>query len=387
MVYIIVGILTIISLVFTIYKKISHAAGSETNAIEFNPPPLLVGENIGPYSAYQRSLINSIVDDAINRSGLGNYSCLVLPYQNILWVAFMNDRSPEYSLSGFYVYYYKCYEYNLSGSYTREYSGGQLFIDVPLVYENINGVDYYKGTGQSVSYPVYIRNMDTYFFTSGSTVFTDHSISVGPDGHSKGGVLSNYIDSEDLLENSSDLPKIDTTPPADPSNTSGWLGKILNGIGKINQSIQGGVLTIGDYIGSGTETINNTITEVQNDVHNHYQWATEPFDKSQFENGVNSIPLISDLIACRTTIENSGMFDWSDVSPAQSVSFSFDFGGSVLPHTNTVIDFSWYTGTVKNICVAVLCTFLVLGLFVTIVNQIPSIIGGHSGDKGGGSDS
>lgn len=401
-IYIIVGILTIISLVFSLYKKISHAASSDESPIEHNGLPYLIGPGIGYYDSIDRSFVLNCVDDAIQRAGsvASDHTIIGVPYNGHFAVMFLktDPLNIDGSGSNFVLNYVVSYDYIINGGFNTFVNNASFTIQVYNVLETIDNHTFYKSS--NAHYPVYLRNPEYFVNMSGTQIFadSDSEVPVIPDGHSKGGVLANYIDSDDLLENNSDVPKVDTTPPSDPSNNSGWFQKILNGIGKLNQSIQGGVLTIGDYIGQIGDSIGQKIDEFRQDfgnlvggigekIDNIFSWLSEDFDKNEFQSGLNSIPLISDLNGLHTLVNNSGMFNWSDVTAAQTVSFTFDFGGAVLPHSSTTIDFSWYTGTIKNICVALICTFLVLGLLVTIINQLPSIIGGHSGDKGGGSDS
>lgn len=383
-VYIIVGCLTIVSLVLTICHKVGHCAESSQTSIPYNPLPLYFGSGIGYSDVIPESTILNMVDHCI--TSCPNYvqgtPVVVTPFQEYgnvkVSVFVVNVSSPPgvvsdyYSTNLFKFNYIYCETYNSIGGSFNVFTNGQFDCKLSEIREQINGNWVYK-QGYLAVYPIYIYNYENLYNSNGEQLFAEYGSSTPSIGHTKGGVLANYIDSDELLEDDSQLPSVDVTPPSDPSVSSGWFQKILNGIAKVNQSIKGGVLTIGDYIGQGFENVIN--------------WFTEPFDSEQFNSDLNDIALINDFSNLKTQVENCGMFDWSDVTPAQSLSFTFDVGGAVLPHTSCVVDFSWYTGTVKNICVAVICTFLVLGLLVTIINQLPNIIGGKSGDKGGGSDS
>lgn len=207
-------------------------------------------------------------------------------------------------------------------------------------------------------YPIYINSDIVY---DGVTYFSN-----APQ-HSQGGTLSDYSDQvQEFID--SDINGVDVDPPSDPSSSSNWFQKVLNALKTINNSI-----------GGGFSLISNGISGI-------YGYFTEPFDQSAFESSFYSIPFVSDLRSLTGLVSSSGLFDWSSVSPASRVAFTFDFGGAVLPHHEYEINFDWYTGNVKTIILSVVTTFLVIGLLATIINQIPSIIHGHSGDKGGGSD-
>ena len=389
-VYIIVGCLTIVSLVLTICHKVGHCASSENN-VGYTSFPLpfgldsgygLTSEQVSVLSSYDldglidsaNSIMNANADsvcliDWTSSSnfiiGFYNSSWVVSPSSNSLYGCTVTIGGGSPQITQGIRWNGSSWDWWWSNAWGAPIYIGNHLTPLP------NG-EYSLNSGEFISfYPIYSRA--TEFVDSNDNIIFTSNITPSFSGHSKGGVLTNYIDSDDLIEQDSSLPTVDTTGPSDPSSNSGWFQKILNGLGKINQSIKGGVLTIGDYIGQGFENVIN--------------WLTEPFDQEAFSDELNQIALINDLSSLKTLVENCGMFDWSDVTPAQSVSFTFDFGGAVLPHTSCVIDFSWYTGTVKNLCVGVLCTFLVIGLLVTIINQLPNIIGGKSGDKGGGSDS
>lgn len=190
-------------------------------------------------------------------------------------------------------------------------------------------------------------------------------------GHSRGGTITDYT-----------FDDTDESVPTDTSAVSGsggWLSKILGGINKLNQSIGNGFTNIVDNLQSFFNPVFGGFEEQLN-------WFSEPFDEVAFQASFNQIPIISDFNNLSTLVSNCGLFNWSDVTPVQRVVFTFDFGGSVLPHTNCEINFDWYTGTVKTLILSLISTFLVIGLAATLINQLPSIIGGKSGDKGGGSD-
>ena len=351
-VYIIVGILTIILLVFSLCKKVGLCAESSNSPIEFDPLPYIYGNYIGysddPNSSIaNNSRILSCIDTAINNySGYVDSMGYLVQERNNggIQVAFFTPDSngkivlPDNSSDFTHQISFTCTTSRLVYWSNNSVSDvGTSFLFKPSnAIETINGQTIYKTNTRALGYVLYIHNPQLFVDSEGNQYFAtsyEPDIPIGPIGHSKGGVLSNYIDSHELLEDSSDLPEVDTTQPSDPT-TNNLLQKILNGLGVINGSIQSGVLTIGDFIGQGFENVIN--------------WFTEPFDSEQFNSDLNQIALINDFSNLKTQVENCGMFDWSDVTPAQSLSFTFDVGGAVLPHTSCVVDFSWYTGLTAN---------------------------------------
>lgn len=390
-VYTIVGCLIIISLVLTICHKVGHCASDSSNSYPITDFPLPFGSGYGYTS--EVPITDTICSQVLNlantfSSNYYGYDTLVFSEYNstsnsvffyaIQWNLVSIVPSSNGAIFPNYTYSYVAtannnkycaFEYDFDDSQIQfRGTGSSLSVGISnYLLGSPSGVGYMLKDDNLYLYPVY-----TIF--EGSS-FTDYFSEPSPSfsGHTKGGVLVNYIDSDDLIEQDSSLPTVDTSAPADPSSNSGWFQKILNGLSKINQSIKGGVLTIGDYIGQGFENIIN--------------WLTEPFDQEAFSDELDEVFLLSDILGAKDLIDQSGIFDWEDITPSQSVSWTFDFGGAVLPHTSCTIDFSWYTGTVKNLIVTLICTFLVVGLLATLFNSIPSIISGHSGDKGGGSDS
>lgn len=424
----IVATFGITAMVFSCCKKVGLCASSENNAIKFSPPPFLVGEGIGAYDNFDHSDILYILDDAITRNT--NYNggpVIVENYINSFFVGFLTG-TPTYSSStaDFNVNYSVTYEYskgtlNLSNVYSN---GGVLTIQVSQVYETINNQDYYK-SNYSAWYPIAIYNCDNFYFSNGSLVFSVVDLPIGPVGHSKGGVLSNYIDSVDLIEDSSDLPKVDTSAPSNSSSIPDWLQKILNALGRVNQSIQGGVLTIGDYIGSMTDKIGEWFQGLEDSISGFFDRVHDTLDdiidtieglkdgstvaqaqsvwQSEFNNSV-----FKDFVDLKSTIESDILTPIKNANAPSTLSFTIPLitvnvprlvnsGGSVSTSTNNVylfgqsvtLDFSWYTrsisggvfngSSIRDYLVPIIATFLYVGMVVHLLFKIPSFLNGSSG--------
>jgi len=154
--------------------------------------------------------------------------------------------------------------------------------------------------------------------------------------------------------------------------------------------LKGWLSTLSGNIQKGFKNIEENLTSFfkpyLDNIKGFFEWVTEPFDPEAASDSLDSIQVISDIRSLNNVIGSSGIFDWDNVTPSSRVAFTFDFGGAVLPHHQYEINFDWYTGTVKTLILSILVTFLVVGLLVTIINNIPSMIHGHSGDSGGGSN-
>lgn len=263
------------------------------------------------------------------------------------------------------------------------------------------------------------------YFSDGSLAFEVPSSSPIISGHTKGGVLSNYIDSDDLLENSSDLPKVDTSAPSNSSSIPDWLQKILNALGRVNQSIQGGVLTIGDYIGSMTEKIGewfqNTIDSIEgffgrvedklddiiDSIQDLFDGTTVSQAQSVWEQEFNN-SVFKDFVDLKSTIETDILTPIKNANAPSTLSFTIPLisvnvprlvnsGGHVSTVTNNVylfgqsvtLDFSWYSrsisggvfngSSIRDYLVPIIATFLYVGMVVHLLFKIPSFLNGSSG--------
>lgn len=300
----------ILSTIFTLCKNVGLCASDSDNSIPFNAPPFLVGEGIGPYDVYSRSLVLDIVDDAISRSGNSSSPLIILPYRNYIYAGFLNSTQPTFNLNGFYVYYSLCYEYaGDDGHYISEYTNGQLGIETG-VYENVNGQDIYKSTSFGYNYPVYILNLENYTFTSGSLVFAYSSNSSNSPGFNNN-FWENYQDSVDDLDNNNSIWKPNYS---NPSNQQGFWDNVIDFFNRSFKSLLGGisagVKTIGDFIGQALDRLEGFLTtlfesfygwifdflddllgdikdntdDLATDTHNHYQWQQGFFTESGSSN-------------------------------------------------------------------------------------------------------
>lgn len=396
-VYIIVGILTIISLVFTLYKKIGKASSDVNSPIIFSPPPYLFGNNIGSSYLFDNSLFSSIISDVITRRG-DNYhdeTIIIVPYSNELFVNVINrDNFPLSSVveNGATLFSYSyCGVYSYSGTFLRQYFSGNIGIRLNDIFETLDNRDYYKLNTSVDGYPVFVYSYSNLVVTDTNLPFFSpfpQDIVVG--GHSKGGVLANYQSSFDLLEDSSDVPKVDTTSPADSSSVPAWLGKILNGLGVIGNSIQSGVLTIGDYIGTLGESIGeffNSVGEkidaIKDSIDSFFAWVTEPPNNetilSNIQPYLESNTMIQGFISSKNAIQGV----YSDITGVSAKSSSqmkwiipFNLPGLSNNFTAT-IDFGWYEN-IRSIVQPILIMIISVSFILSLIRSIPGILHGNS---------
>ena len=390
--------LAIISLVFTLCKKVGLCASVNPPSLssEIFPLPIGVGygynsNNFIYSSEVNDAFINKISTDSsssylFNDSTYGIYLICMNEFDlsnNRLYVNVYGWKSGRVSFSvnsstyaitstgsGADYYLWRCsYDFDdqtvtmsYQGSYPwsfSPYGNGRPFEDSP----SGNGF-VFNGNHDFYGYPLFADL--TLTDTSGNLLFevpqTDSGINF-----ENGEVTS--------------LPSFDPLPgivnPSDDQQTlfdklKGWLSTLSGNIQKGFKNIE--------------ENLTSFFKPYLDNIKGFFDWVTEPFDPEAAKDELEAIQVVSDIISLNNVVGSAGIFDWDDVTPASRVAFTFDFGGAVLPHHQYEINFDWYTGTTKTLILSILVTFLVVGLLVTIINNIPSMIHGHSGDTGGGSN-
>lgn len=385
--------LAIISLVFTLCKKVGLCAsssplpsGSYPCPEDSSEWPFHIGSEFGLLSS---DLIENCISYAFSHKTMDNsrFIVFVREYdQN-------NGSQINVSIYTNYKVRFVFNSYTWYDSYFQYYDGSGYD-----VYLNSSDFSIIGGSSRNASYNAYLRDLSEASPTGGRIVLTGQAY--------EGYILYSNLD-EIYLDSSSSyganllawkyfpndsgvnfengevtsLPSFDTLPgnvtSTDDQQTlfdklKGWLSTLSGNIQKGFKNIE--------------ENLTSFFKPYLDNIKGFFEWVTEPFDPEAASDSLEAIQAISDIRALNNVIGTSGIFDWDDVTPASRVAFTFDFGGSVLPHHEYEINFDWYTGTVKTLILSILVTFLVVGLLVTIINNIPSMIHGHSGDSGGGSN-
>lgn len=416
--------LLIISIVFSLAKKVGLCASSETSVDGFYPitePLPINGSYFGSSFNVNQEVIDSVLDVSTN-----SYDSAIVVYEEsttqnyVTFEVFQFNNGFEVlghhsnGLEGWFTWRFNVshtchvkYDFNNNtASVVGNFGGGNSGTGVSYnSFSQLPNNQYYLPYHTyCFEYPVWVNGGSLSY--NGTTYFQNYVVD-SFSGHSKGGVLSNYIDSDDLIEQDSSLPTVDTTSPADPSSNSGWFQKILNGLSKINQSIKGGVLTIGDYIGQGFENLTNFIgSSFQNLIDNIQDFFGDVKDKiddfnDMVEDKLNTIisffhfpssQEVSDFID--NYLDGTPLGDLVDflkvhinnianllgVGVVVPTSLKFDFTlnllGVSIPFS---IDFSWYTVQVRNAVITAFLVFFYPGLFLHFLFQIPAMLQGASG--------
>lgn len=384
--------LAIISLVFTLCKKVGLCASSGGGSVSYVP----TSSSELPFPLYNFSPIpDSVITSCVEASyssAWGQY------FGGNDWIfVVVEDNETKYHCRVFY-----CAKITLSTSWENYFAGqGHINYDVDGGVEfYLNKSDFsmvdmsYRGSDFSLSYgaigsanpagqgKVFVDNTvySNYPCASyDSTWYIDSSSSYGA-----GDLVFSVPESSGItFENGevTSLPSFDSLPGnVDSSDDEATLFDKLKGwLSTLSGNIQKGFKNI-------EENLTSFFKPYLDNIKGFFDWVTEPFDPEAASDSLEAIQAISDIRALNNVIGTSGIFDWDDVTPASRVAFTFDFGGAVLPHHQYEVNFDWYTGTVKTLILSILVTFLVVGLLVTIINNIPSMIHGHSGDSGGGSN-
>ena len=192
--------LSIICSVFYLCKKVGLC--EEPEVISYNPPPFIYGHGICNGGATQETLLY-VLDNAITRYTkyvIGD-PVIVLWSNDNFWVIFLNctdniythSKPSDFSSGTFKFTSKKYYCY-----YNRNYvaSGGAADFSFKLSDIQDNG-NYLTGSYVD-GYPLYVYHPENILFSEDNTqIFAPDVVPVGPSGHTKGGVIANYISSLD----------------------------------------------------------------------------------------------------------------------------------------------------------------------------------------------
>ena len=380
LVYIIVGCLTIVSLVFTLCHKVGHCAETPyqfpiSTYFDEYPSDYTGGLSLDDYLNFIRNTLH--ISDSSYYISYYTFDNGV-PYFRV--VKFSGSNLSLYSSSNLG----SNDRINITEANTRLSANQSVYVSaysVTFYYIKIQNGNFTK-TGESTYASWTFANSQYLFYssadlTSGNdTCFyqTVERPDPGPNPHSKGAILGNYIDSVDLIEQDSSLPSVDTTPPFDTSSNPAWYQKILNGMGKINQSIKGGVLTIGDYLG-----------QIKEDLENVIAWITETPDSNTILNNVQPYlaqnDLISGFLSSKTAIQ-SVYTSIGNVSAKTRNQMVWDIPFNLPSMSQTfhaIIDFGWYEN-IRSTLEPFLNMFLSIGFLFSLIRSIPGILHGNSGE-------
>ena len=196
--------------------------------------------------------------------------------------------------------------------------------------------------------------------------------------HNKGGILTEMNENNEIT--SEEMPQVDTTPPTDPTDSKKWYQKILDGIGKVNNNIQGGILTITDNL-KGIKEILQGIANGDSIETMQEAW-TEGYENSDIYTMQQTAAKGRTALAQMTASSSNDLHlgNWTVYRTNNQlimrcvVTMPQIFGGQQQTYT---VNFGWYNN-VRNWLVPILTALVFITLFMTIIRGIPNMVHGAS---------
>lgn len=449
-IYIIVGTLIIISLVFSLAKKFGLAASSDDiydyALVEEFPLPLGVnGFGIGDFVITQQTCYD-LQSDGLRRHPNWDYQVLLCrelgsDYLQVMLMGLNGSSNYRGSSSNSLLPYtsdfvftsglYLIYNVYSDGSFSfvsEATSHNDFILDLAGSIISLSGSHVLPKNTFIVNYPVYAYwGNDDHLISSypGSGGIDFESFSLFYEGYdpidpdrpswiSKGQFIRNFEENFGEIENNSELPEVDTALPSDPSNNASWFQKILNGLKTINLSIKSGIVTLGQQIGSFFDSLMDLMDDLASKIQHSIQLVIDNFNekfsdlRDWIEGVKDKVEEIADYLKDAFSLPSSeevaelfnqflvgttfgqflgisnqavqiiGSLFGQSIPEFETLVFTFniDFFGQTFP---LVLDFGFYTSSVRNTVVGVFLTFFYIGFLIHIIHQLPSIISGSSG--------
>ena len=393
--------LSIASLVFTLMKKTGLCA---------EPPlPVIAKESNFPE-----------IDGYTYSDFMEDFNNLNLNYSNIV-IYYYEDNGHHFRVLIFpYSENYLTNDYQnitpnsyitISDANTRITSGNKAYIGngwsggVVIRYYDLNMTTKNLVFVSNNEYGWYILSTSTvinrkYFYCK-NDIYTDNTnnneliftMGESTPPHNKGGILAEMTENDEIAEE--ELTGVDTTTPSDPTNNSAWYQKILNAIGRVNTSIQGGIITTTDYLkqlisgqrdfkldllatlgvisGKLDGISQGTPEEIASDWLEGYEDSSLYEIKTTFEHtkgGVQAMftPSSNALVLGNWSLYRSGEHLYLEgIYTLPAV-----FGGQ---QQHITLNFDWYN-SIKSWFVPLVVSLMTIGLTVTIFKGMPSMIQG-----------
>lgn len=413
--------IAIISMVFGLAKKVGLCASSVPTSY-----PLPIGDGYGYGGNLSSEFLNTIIPQLINPSN---------PPDLITCTSF-NDNGVFY-----FNVYFGLNSINLTGSSNLNsrgeisYSANRVIgkiirngvIDgtnyssfspntcIPSNYVlPVSGNEFYVYLQRNVfipSYPLYLNDnisesiySDYFYFldessggddsSGGSITINGHSVGGGTissgDGSSGGADGSFDLEFDfdlDIPDYSGQLDNIggsldsisgavddlggaidDLSGKQDTSNT--LLGQIKSSLDRLHLYLEDGVGTVQDYL----EDIYEKLSDL-------YDYITEPFNETKFNNKLSSLQISQDINSLRGSVNSiTSTFNVS-ASSSSDMRFEIPF---TLPYINysdvAVIDFAWYEN-IRNTIAPFIVAFLSFGFILSLIRSIPGIFHGNAPDN------
>lgn len=413
--------LSIASLVFTLMKKTGLCAGENESTTGVYNFPLPYGGSSGygyknfPYTdsigvgavqflvnnysfdtskgwaifVYEVASDNSYIDMIVARPTLSSD----VPQPFITGVTNQTFNTSDCKVKLHFQNRHKVRYTSASGTYERtSYTSSATteYIILNKYIESDAGLNLYLPKDTYVLfYPLLFSNTESEYYGE----FEVFTFGATTPEHNKGGILVEITENDEIAEE--ELTGVDTTTPSDPTNNSAWYQKILNAIGRVNTSIQGGIITTTDYLQqllSGQRNFQldllatlgvisgkldgisqGTPEEIASDWVEGYEDSSLYDIKTTFEHtkgGVQAMftPSSKALILGNWSLYRSGEHLYLEglyTLPAV-------FGGN---QQHITLNFDWYN-SIKSWFVPLIVSLMTIGLTVTIFKGMPSMIQG-----------
>ena len=421
--------LFLITGLFTLMKKVGLCAsgGSSGDVLGFYPLeyPLPIGSRFGSAIEISDTDIQNILAGSRNNFNSAIVVDEVSTNNNYITVQIFDFSGRSgMVVQNTNIDNFSCY-YNVLGTTKLTYyfdtgvitnvqtygSGNSPVCNVFSFYQSLpNNEKYLPYDTNFYMYPIWANGGSLSF--NGVTYFENYSSSPSGTGHSRGGFISDYYEADS--EVASDLPQVDTNIPAGSSNTD-ILGMILNGIGRVNRSIQGGFSALGGWLGEFIDRAGEFFSNVHDDIILVKDYLGGKLDDikqglSDLKDGTTKEEIAntwayefehSDLygfVEIKDYISTNYFSVLSNINAPQTLSFDVDLYPIGIPNLSTGntdsvylfgrfvhLDFGWYIAqnyggrSIRDIIVPIVAVFLYIGMVYGLFFKLPSLIRGAGG--------
>lgn len=392
-IYIIVGTLTIVTLVFGLMKKVGLCASS--GGINYLVLP-------SDYDTLPFPIVNysPIPNDVIEHYVSEAYSSGWSEYLNPDWYFFISDYDNNYYIvrvaTGIKLSFSSSVDewsdfFDSSYSLNYDVDGGVQFTinksDFSEVSREYRGSDfskYYNTMGESSPSGGRVLVPDT-IYTGYILASNVESMSIYS-GFGSGTVFY-QVPSDNSLINFEEgsvtaLPSLDPLSGSpDPSDSSDTLfGKLKGWLSTIQGNIYNGFKNL-------EENLTSFFKPYLDNIKNFFGLLT---DKDKLEDFVwcdhdRAMEIIEDSEVGSTVLAfkdiGDNIFGIVNATPSDHVYWTFDFTDTILEPCGTItVNFDWYD-RIRNVVTPLFCAFFYVGMLLLIIRKIPGIISGASSNS------
>lgn len=392
-IYIVVGTLTIITLVFSLMKKVGLCASSGgTNYLVLPSDEASLPFPIVNYSPIPNDIIEHYVSEAYS-SGWGQYLnpdwyFFISDYDNnnyVVRVATGIKLSFSSSVDSWDDFFESSYalNYDVDGGVQFTISKTD-FSEVSREYRGSDFSKYYSSMGEAsptggrvlvpnTIYTGYIlasnsESMSIYSGFGSGTVFYQVPSDNSGINFEEGSVTS--------------LPSLDplTGTPDSSDTQDGLFSKLKGWLSTIQSNIYNGFKNL-------EENLTSFFKPYLDNIKNFFGLLT---DKDQLEDFIccdedRALEIIeaSEVGSTALAFKDIGdnIFGIVNATPSEHVYWTFDFSDTILDSCGTItINFDWYE-SIRNVVTPLFCAFFYVGMLLLIIRKIPGIISGASSNS------